>query len=276
VAFPRKDEKEQKQQDQDNGGLFHVCRRIATAVPVHDWESVLNIRVPVNEKTLLAPAETVVGPNHLPNHLPLKHASSSSSSSSSTSTTSSNGRRFPQGGGKTQRSAWYSDDYLISIDPPACGIGNKFFIYSAYRIYSSIFQKEMNIHNANWLAPAVYKLSLSSSSPSLPLSTTATLDRSRRYQMMARVPTNEDRALIEAVFQKTTMYLQWSPLVLSWQKDVQAWFAPFVADSIEKSIEEIEEPRDLKITIIGRDGEEKIQSTPLDENFSVKKAFRFE
>ena len=46
--------------------------------------------------------------------------------------------------------------------------------------------------------------------------------------------------------------------------------------SIEKSIEEIEEPRDLKITIIGRDGEEKIQSTPLDENFSVKKAFRFE
>ena len=43
--------------------------------------------------------------------------------------------------------------------------------------------------------------------------------------------------------------------------------------SIEKSIEEIEEPRDLKITIIGRDGEEKIHSTPLDENFTLKKAF---
>ena len=46
--------------------------------------------------------------------------------------------------------------------------------------------------------------------------------------------------------------------------------------SIEKSIEEIEEPRDLKITIIGRDGEEKTQSTPLDENFTLKKAFGVE
>ena len=46
--------------------------------------------------------------------------------------------------------------------------------------------------------------------------------------------------------------------------------------SIEKSIEEIEEPRDLKITIIGRDGEEKIHSTPLDENFTLKKAFGVE
>ena len=46
--------------------------------------------------------------------------------------------------------------------------------------------------------------------------------------------------------------------------------------SIEKSIEEIEEPRDLKITIIGRDGEEKIHFTPLDENFTLKKAFGVE
>ena len=46
--------------------------------------------------------------------------------------------------------------------------------------------------------------------------------------------------------------------------------------SIEKSIEEIEEPRDLKITIIGRDGEEKTHSTPLDENFTLKKAFGVE
>ena len=46
--------------------------------------------------------------------------------------------------------------------------------------------------------------------------------------------------------------------------------------SIEKSIEEIEEPTDLKITIIGRDGEEKIHSTPLDENFTLKKAFGVE
>ena len=46
--------------------------------------------------------------------------------------------------------------------------------------------------------------------------------------------------------------------------------------SIEKSIEEPESPREIKITVIGSDGKEKIQSTPLDENFSVKKAFRFE
>ena len=46
--------------------------------------------------------------------------------------------------------------------------------------------------------------------------------------------------------------------------------------SIEKSIEEPEPPREIKITVIGSDGKEKIQSTPLDENFSVKKAFRFE
>ncbi|MDA9126583.1 hypothetical protein N9J80_07370 [Flavobacteriaceae bacterium] len=46
--------------------------------------------------------------------------------------------------------------------------------------------------------------------------------------------------------------------------------------SIEKSIKEPEPPREIKITVIGSDGKEKIQSTPLDENFSVKKAFRFE
>ena len=46
--------------------------------------------------------------------------------------------------------------------------------------------------------------------------------------------------------------------------------------SIEKSIEEPEPPREIKITVIGSDGKEKIQSTPLDENFSVKKAFGFE
>tara|TARA_B110001469_G_scaffold118566_1_gene125419 strand:- start:935 stop:1270 length:336 start_codon:yes stop_codon:yes gene_type:complete len=46
--------------------------------------------------------------------------------------------------------------------------------------------------------------------------------------------------------------------------------------SIEKSIEEPESPREIKITVIGSDGKEKIQSTPLDENFSVKKAFGFE
>ena len=46
--------------------------------------------------------------------------------------------------------------------------------------------------------------------------------------------------------------------------------------SIEKSFEEPESPREIKITVIGSDGKEKIQSTPLDENFSVKKAFGFE
>ena len=46
--------------------------------------------------------------------------------------------------------------------------------------------------------------------------------------------------------------------------------------SIEKSIKEPEPPREIKITVIGSDGKEKIQSTPLDENFSVKKAFGFE
>ena len=142
---------------------------------------------------------------------------------------------FPMGGGKSQRSAWFSDDYLISIDPPACGIGNKFFIYSAYRIYSSIYQKEMNIHNKTWLDNNMYHLSLSATEASA--SSTSSSSSSNRYTMTSRTITKVDRALVLAVFQKTTMYLQWSPLILSWKKDIYQWFQQYVEESITKSIE---------------------------------------
>ena len=46
--------------------------------------------------------------------------------------------------------------------------------------------------------------------------------------------------------------------------------------SIEKSIEQIEEPRKFEITIVGENGETETHSTPLDENFTLKKAFGLE
>ena len=46
--------------------------------------------------------------------------------------------------------------------------------------------------------------------------------------------------------------------------------------SIEKSIEQAEEPRKLEITIVDDNGETEIHSTLLDENFTLKKAFGIE
>jgi hypothetical protein len=43
--------------------------------------------------------------------------------------------------------------------------------------------------------------------------------------------------------------------------------------SIEKSIEQAEEPRKFEITIVDDNGETEIHSTLLDENFTLKKAF---
>lgn len=45
------------------------------------------------------------------------------------------------------------------------------------------------------------------------------------------------------------------------------------SNSIEKSIEQIEEPRKFEITIIDDNGETETHSTLLDENFTLKKAF---
>mgnify|MGYP007047750777 FL=1 len=46
--------------------------------------------------------------------------------------------------------------------------------------------------------------------------------------------------------------------------------------SIEKSIEEAEEPRKFEITIVDDNGETETHSTLLDENFTLKKAFGVE
>ena len=46
--------------------------------------------------------------------------------------------------------------------------------------------------------------------------------------------------------------------------------------SIEKSIEQAEEPRKFEITIVDDNGETEIHSTLLDENFTLKKAFGYE
>ena len=43
--------------------------------------------------------------------------------------------------------------------------------------------------------------------------------------------------------------------------------------SIEKSIEQAEEPRKFEITVIDDNGNSEIHSTLLDENFTLKKAF---
>ena len=46
--------------------------------------------------------------------------------------------------------------------------------------------------------------------------------------------------------------------------------------SIEKSIEQIEEPRKFEITVIDDNGNSEMHSTLLDENFTLKKAFGYE
>ncbi len=46
--------------------------------------------------------------------------------------------------------------------------------------------------------------------------------------------------------------------------------------SIEKSIEQTEEPRKFEITIVDDNGNSEIHSTLLDENFTLKKAFGIE
>ena len=46
--------------------------------------------------------------------------------------------------------------------------------------------------------------------------------------------------------------------------------------SIEKSIEQIEEPRKFELTVIDDNGNSEIHSTLLDENFTLKKAFGYE
>ena len=43
--------------------------------------------------------------------------------------------------------------------------------------------------------------------------------------------------------------------------------------SIEKSIEQAEEPRKFEITVVDDNGNSEIHSTLLDENFTLKKAF---
>ena len=46
--------------------------------------------------------------------------------------------------------------------------------------------------------------------------------------------------------------------------------------SIEKSIDQAEEPRKFEITVIDDNGNSEIHSTLLDENFTLKKAFGVE
>jgi len=46
--------------------------------------------------------------------------------------------------------------------------------------------------------------------------------------------------------------------------------------SIEKSIEQAEEPRKFEITVVDDNGNSEIHSTLLDENFTLKKAFGIE
>ena len=214
---------------------FFVLRRVTESVPLDAWASMVGLHsspVPTQENVMLT--------NISPAASPVASSLSSSSSSSSSSTlppshppslppSLKNKRenivtyRMPTGkqGGGRQQHAWYDDVYLQSIDPPACGIGNKFFIYSAYRIYSEIHQKKMSIHNKSWLSTNVFQLPLESEN----------FDCRRAEE---RQPRPEDYTMIEAVFQKATMYLQWSPFVLSWKKKIRQWFAPFVQASIDK------------------------------------------
>ena len=131
---------------------------------------------------------------------------------------------FPRGG-RGQREAWFSDDYLRSVDPPACGAGNKFFIYSTYRLFALMNRKRLHFHDSRWLDPATFGLPLDVSFDS----------GDQNENKLHRAPTNIDRRLVEAVFRKTTMYLQWSPLVLSWQRTVRPWFKRFMSRAVAAS-----------------------------------------
>ena len=133
---------------------------------------------------------------------------------------------FPLGG-RGQREAWFSDDYLLSVDPPACGAGNKFFIYTTYRLFALMRRKQLHFHDARWLDPATFGLPLDVS-----FGGGGGANAGHTPNSLHRAPTNADYRLIEAVFRKTTMYLQWSPLVLSWQRTVRPWFRPFVRRAV--------------------------------------------
>ena len=165
--------------------------------------SAMNAEVPIDSHVSVGRAQSEVHSNQEPDGDPSEQR-----------------LKFPRGG-RGQRAAWFSDEYLRSVDPPACGAGNKFFIYSTYRLYALMHRKELHFHDKRWLDPSIFGLPLDFSFNS------ANGDEDSVKQLH-RTATNTDLRLIECVFRKTNMYLQWSPLVLSWQKSVRPWFHSFV------------------------------------------------
>ena len=111
--------------------------------------------------------------------------------------------------------AWVSDDWLKSLDPPGCGMGNKFFLYSLYRLYGKWKSKRVHFFSTAWLEERY------------------TLEKEIKYDLGTLDPAsladmnvgiNMDGDMLRSVFQHCNMYLQWSPAILVHAKLVYSWF----------------------------------------------------
>lgn len=123
--------------------------------------------------------------------------------------------------------AWHSDEWLQSIDPPSCGLGNKLFMYCAYRLYSLFFRKRFAFHSSSWLA-SEYRLV-----------------RGVDYQGSKEVEELLDRQVIgvathqiRSVMTMCTMYLQWSPLICVHARLVYSWCSNLVAGALAAAIKQ--------------------------------------
>ena len=123
--------------------------------------------------------------------------------------------------------AWVSDDWLKSLDPPGCGMGNKFFLYSLYRLYGKWKSKRVHFFSTAWLEERY------------------TLEKEIKYDLGAldpvsltdmKVGISMDGEMLRGVFQHCNMYLQWSPAILVHAKLVYSWFTNFIESCVAASI----------------------------------------
>ncbi len=136
------------------------------------------------------------------------------------------GSMYPTATPSGQR-PWLSDDWLKSLDPPSCGMGNKFFLYSMYRLYAKFNRKRLFFFSKDWLRDKFC------------------LAREVRYDVQGNAESDEsgidssqitrNSRMLQSVFDNCSMYLQWSPAVLVHSRLVYAWFATFIAECIKVS-----------------------------------------
>ncbi len=119
--------------------------------------------------------------------------------------------------------AWLSDDWLKSLDPPSCGMGNKFFLYTMYRLYAKFNRKRLCFFSTEWLREKFHLL------------------REVRYDIkdiqekMDGSQVNKDSDMLQSVFKNCTMFLQWSPAILIHSRLVYEWFSTFMEECVNIS-----------------------------------------